>query len=261
MIEDRSFDGVAERFARRIYGSPKGELRLQLIWRDMQETIPPLASAPLKVWDAGGGLGQIGERLAEMGHNVLLSDLSADMLALAERRLQDRELPIRIVHQSIQQHAAVEENRERYDLIVCHAVLEWLADPRAVLEQLLGCLRPGGHLSLMFYNVNTMVMSNIIKGNFYKLFNEDFAGHPGGLTPPGPLQPLEVLGWLQELGIDVLHKRSVRFAYDLMPKPLREQRSLDDVMRLEWQYGDREPFWQLGRYVHLVSRKPRTPNP
>lgn len=41
-----------------------------------------------------------------------------------------------------------------------------------------------------------------------------------------------------------------------MARALREERSLEDVMALEWQFGAREPYWQLGRYVHLVCRKP-----
>ncbi|SUG69462.1 SmtA protein [Salmonella enterica subsp. enterica] len=40
------------------------------------------------------------------------------------------------------------------DLILFHAVLEWVADPVGVLETLWSVLRPGGALSLMFYNAN-----------------------------------------------------------------------------------------------------------
>ncbi len=40
------------------------------------------------------------------------------------------------------------------DLILFHAVLEWVADPLSVLQTLWSMLRPGGTLSLMFYNAN-----------------------------------------------------------------------------------------------------------
>ena len=54
MAGDQIFSGRAERFRDRIYGSAKGELRLELVWRDMLEHLP-LQGAALDCWDAGGG--------------------------------------------------------------------------------------------------------------------------------------------------------------------------------------------------------------
>lgn len=47
-----------------------------------------------------------------------------------------------------------------------HAVLEWVADPQSVLQTLWSMLRPGGTLSLMFYNANGFLMHNMVAGNF-----------------------------------------------------------------------------------------------
>ncbi len=52
------------------------------------------------------------------------------------------------------------------DLILFHAVLEWVADPRSVLQTLWSVLRPGGVLSLMFYNAHGLLMHNMVAGNF-----------------------------------------------------------------------------------------------
>ena len=54
----------------------------------------------------------------------------------------------------------------------------------------------------------------------------------------------------------VTARRSVRLCYDLMPRAVRAQRSVEDMLEIDWQYGAQEPFWQLGRYVHLLCRKP-----
>ena len=39
---------------------------------------------------------------------------------------------------------------EMFDVVCCHAVLEWLADPEETVEHLARFLRPEGCLSLMF---------------------------------------------------------------------------------------------------------------
>lgn len=250
MMSDHIFEGRAERFRDRIYGTAKGKLRLELVWRDMCEQLP-LQGDALAVWDAGAGLGQISQRLAELGHRVIMSEPAADMLALARQSLP---ASVDCRQETLQAH--IQSNNAAYDLIVCHAVLEWLVEPQQALIQLVSRLRPGGHLSLLFYNINAVALANIVKGNLYKVSREDFAGMEGSFTPPSPQKPDEVQGFLQSQGVDIIGKRSVRFAYDLMARAVREERSLDDVMALEWQFGAREPYWQLGRYVHLVCRKP-----
>lgn len=252
MTGDQIFEGRAERFQNRIYGTAKGQLRLELVWRDMCEHLP-LTGTALDVWDAGGGLGQISQRLAELGHRVTLSEPSADMLALARKTLP---VTVNCRQETLQAHIESGAATGGYDLVVCHAVLEWLAAPQPALSQLVSSLRPGGYLSLLFYNVNAIALANIVKGNLYKVSREDFAGMAGSFTPPSPQKPDEVLASVQSLGLEVIGKRSVRFAYDLMARALREARSVDDVMALEWQFGAREPWWQLGRYVHLLCRRP-----
>ena len=257
MAGDQIFSGRAERFRDRIYGSAKGELRLELVWRDMLEHLP-LQSAALDCWDAGGGLGQISARLASLGHRVVLSEPAEDMLALARAELARSEIQGRVDcrQETLQQHLADGAAAGGYDLVVCHAVLEWLAQPQQAVTDLIDALRPGGYLSLLVYNVHAIAIGNLIKGNLRKVSAERFAGEPGSFTPPSPQEPAQLAIFLAQSGLEVIGKRSVRFALDFMPRALRAERSLDDVMAVEWQFGNREPYWQLGRYVHLVCRKP-----
>ncbi len=258
-MSDRNFDGIADRFRKNIYGNPKGELRLALCWRELLAQLPALQqSNTLAVWDAGGGLGQMSVRLAELGHQVHLNDISADMLAIAQQAITTAGVGERLVleHGSIQTVVDSPAKQQAFDLVLCHAVLEWVKEPREVIAALVAGMRPGAHLSLMFYNLNALIISNMAKGNLYKLRDRDFAGHPGGLTPPAPRQPQEMIALLEAAGLEVVAKRGIRLVYDLMPRAVRAERSVDDVLALEWQYGDQEPFWALGRYVHLLCRLP-----
>ncbi|CAA0079239.1 tRNA 5-carboxymethoxyuridine methyltransferase [Zhongshania aliphaticivorans] len=259
-MTDRNFDGIAERFKKNIYGNAKGELRLALCWRELCDKLPVLNNGQnLAVWDAGGGLGQMATRIATQGHSVLLNDISADMLTLAREDIETAGLGanIDIRHADIQSLATDKAHQSVFDLVLCHAVLEWVADPEVVISALVAGMKPGGYLSLMFYNVNALILSNMAKGNLYKLRDKAFSGHPGGLTPPSPRTPEQVIDLLQQAGVEVIAKRGIRLVYDLMPRAVRAERSLDDVLALEWQYGADEPFWALGRYVHLLCRLPQ----
>ncbi|MEF1219449.1 tRNA uridine 5-oxyacetic acid(34) methyltransferase CmoM, partial [Photobacterium damselae] len=78
MIKDRNFDDLAQKFAKNIYGTAKGEIRQTVVWQDIEQILAELKSeTPLQVLDAGGGLGQLSQRIAELGHHVTLCDLSS----------------------------------------------------------------------------------------------------------------------------------------------------------------------------------------
>lgn len=253
-MRDRNFDGIAQRFQRNIYESPKGELRLASCRRELEAQLPEFfAGPPANVWDAGGGLGQMAEVFLERGHRVFLNDISQEMLAIADKRLAAYSASgqLEVEHCAIQAVKAT----VRFDLVICHAVLEWVADPEQVLRSLVAGMNEGGYLSLMFYNLNALVLGNMVKGNLYKLRDEDFAGHPGGLTPPAPRRPEEVEMLLSRLGLEVVARRGVRICHDLMSRSTRAQRSVDDMLDIDWQYGAQEPFWALGRYVHFLCRR------
>lgn len=250
---DSSFDGRAGRFVERIYGSAKGELRLTLLWEDMCAFIPGLGGegAPLHIWEAGGGAGQIALRLAQRGHRVLLSDVSAQMLALAREQLGTLQERVEIRCASIESLSM--ELTETFPVIVCHAVLEWLPQPRAALAQLVRRLAPGGYLSLMFYNRNSLLLTHALHGNVKKLRAGDLRGHPGGLTPPQPLAPETVADWLAELPLDTLSRCGIRSVSEYLPDSPRFDSEL--VLALERQYQREAPFLQLARYQHWVCRR------
>lgn len=257
---DINFDDRADRFGERIHGSFKGRLRIELAWQDLCAALPALEqSQGLSCIDVGAGQGQFAQRLLAHGHEVLLCDISARMLAIAREQLTGLALngkPPRFRHGPLQS-LADSEQAGGYQLVVCHAVLEWLAEPLAALPTLFDLMAPDGLLSLMFYNRHGLVLNDMIKGNYRKLLAQDFAGDPDGLTPPNPLPPQSVLAAVAECSGEVVSRRGVRCAWDVLRRPERERREFTDVLAVESEYGVQEPFWQLGRYVHLVLRKAR----
>lgn len=255
MSNDRNFDDLARRFTNNIYGSPKGRIRLAILQEDLDFLLGRLrANAPLRILDAGSGLGYMALYLAQQGHEVVLCDHSAEMIQAA-RQVFIEQAPnanvtfIESAVQDLQQHV-----QGQFDLVLFHAVLEWVSEPQHTLEGLLTFLRPGGYFSLLFYNRNSLVMRNLLRGNFRKLSAGQYAGDPNSLTPTNPLLPEEVLGWLEALGLTVLSRTGVRIIYDYLSRELRERRSLDDIIEMERRFCRQEPFIGLGRYMHVLAQ-------
>lgn len=256
--KDRNFDDLAHRLKENIYGSPKGRLRIDTVWEDMVTHVPGLVQGPpLSVLDAGGGMGQISLKLARLGHDITLCDISEKMIKQAQKRFQKENLESRVtlIHGPLQNLA---ESRDRsFDLILAHGVLEWLARPQASLNELLPCLKSGGHLSLLFYNVKALIFQNAIKGNFRKVMAKKFAGHEKSLTPQHPLDPETVMDWLDHAGLSIEQLTGVRVFYDYMPSSIRKERSYEDVLELERAYCRQKSYALMGKYIHLIGHDKR----
>jgi S-adenosylmethionine-dependent methyltransferase len=130
MRGDVNFDGIAAAFEAEIYGSSQGRVRLAVLWADLLESVPGLASGGLSVLDAGGGAGHLAIRLARLGHQVVLSDPSGEMLDLAAAAITAAGVTgqVSTVRAGLQELPEV-PGSTAFDVVACHAVLEWLADP------------------------------------------------------------------------------------------------------------------------------------
>ena len=246
---DRSFDGIAAKFAHNIYSSTKGKLRQLVLLRDLAEL--RLLQQPCHILDVGAGQGQLALALAAKGHSVHLTDISADMLQLAQQQAQQQGATnVSFAQIGLAELAAT--HRQQYQLVLCHAMLEWLAQPELAIAQLRQLVAPGGVLSLMFYNKDAKRFGNILFGNFDYVAADFQVKKKVSLNPQHPLVPADVMHWCQQAGFRVLAKTGVRCFHDYLRDRSQQQSHFEQLLALELQYNRTEPYASLGRYQHLL---------
>lgn len=248
---DRSFDGIAAKFQHNIYNSTKGKLRQSVLLRDLAEL--DILRQPTQILDVGAGQGQLSLALAEQGHSVYLTDISADMLQIAQQQAQQQQLA-NVSFEQIGLAELARSHQQRYPLILCHAMLEWLAEPEQAILQLKRLLAPGGILSLMFYNKDAKRFGNILFGNFDYVAADFQVKKKVSLNPQQPLVPADVEKWCQQAGFRLLQKTGVRCFHDYLRDRALQQSHFDQLLALELQYNRMEPYASLGRYQHLLLR-------
>ncbi|MDY0177522.1 MAG: methyltransferase domain-containing protein, partial [Lentisphaeria bacterium] len=208
---DKNFDSLARRLERNVYGSNKGAVRLAMLEFDMSRGLPELAGqSKLQILDAGGGMGQIARWLAGMGHQITLCDLSAEMLALAEREnlsagLQER---IELLHSPIQELPRHLAGRS-FDLVLLHGVIEWMAEPAEAISAVTPMLKSGGAMSLLFFNRNKLFLKWGINGQV----ESALAGRPRKaqkLTPTTLIAESELRRMLAENSLELMSKAGIR---------------------------------------------------
>lgn len=262
-LEDRNFDDLAARFQRNVYGGLKGRIRLAVLQRDFSRHwnhAPFVPRTPdqssLKVLDAGGGQGHFSMQFAQAGHDLVLCDISERMLELAKGQAVEAGVAdaVTFLHSPIQS-LSTQCGSQAFDLVLCHAVLEWVVDPRQLLATLADLVKPGGYLSITFYNVHAMAYKNLLRGNFAKVSQQDYGGFRGSLTPINPLRPETVQSWLEKLPLRTVCTSGIRVFHDyILDKSVREQNP-EQILQMELKLSMQDPFRALGRYQHvLLSR-------
>jgi len=248
---DRSFDGIAEKFSRNIYSSTKGKLRQLVLLRDLAEL--DVLQQPCQILDVGAGQGQLALALAGLGHSVHLTDISADMLQLAQQQATAQGLT-QLTFSQIGLAELAATHKQHYSLVLCHAMLEWLAQPELAVAQLRQLVAPGGILSLMFYNKDAKRFGNILFGNFDYVAADFQVKKKVSLNPQHPLAPQEVMQWCAQAGFGLLGKTGVRCFHDYLKDRTLQQTQFAQLLALELQYNRTEPYASLGRYQHVLLR-------
>ncbi|MCH1930893.1 methyltransferase domain-containing protein [Shewanella sp. A25] len=254
-MQDKNFDKLAQKFAKNIYGTPKGEIRAAVLWRDISPALAQLGEQKLRILDAGGGFGYFSQKLARLGHEVVLCDISAEMLAQAKAQIDTSETPlnIRLVHAPIQELSVAEHGM--FDVILCHAVVEWLVDAKSTMEGLLEMLKPSGLFSLMFYNKEAMRFHALVSGNFDYVAADLKVKKKVRLTPTHPLYIRDVNQWFQEWRMELITQSGVRVIHDYLKQNRGADIDYDKLLTMELEYSQREPYISLGRYVHFLGQK------
>ncbi|MFC3852834.1 methyltransferase [Salinispirillum marinum] len=250
--QDISFSHLLARFKKNIYQSRKGEVRMALVLRALA---PYLSVRPaLTVLDAAGGLGQMTHAFAHAGHAVTYNDLSAEMLTEAQHLLASSAPKEGRVSAWVQ--GPLQTLTGEFDLVLGHAVLEWMVDPEEGIRALCDRVKPGGHLSVLFYNAESIRFKNLIKGNLYKVARGTLAGDGKGLTPISPLDAATIESALSRAGMQVDERYGVRCFTDFMWPMFKDNPKLEDQIEWEWVLGLRDDYRAFARYQHFIAHKP-----
>ena len=260
MNQDRNFDDISAHFEKKIYGGLKGEIRLAVLRHDIFDWVKSwqqIHNRPLRVLDVGAGLAQISIELAKDGHDVTINDISANMLEIAKQNAGE-------AAQNITWHTCPYQQLDdkltgKYDLILCHAVLEWLAEPKLIMDffdrWLVDDSAEKGVLSLCFYNPASFVYRNLVMGNFNLLHNKDFKADNGSLTPNHPVAKDEVIAWIGDHHYQILHTSGLRVFHDYSPLKRGGHTNPQAVIDMEVAYSGQDPYKWLGRYLHFLVGK------
>jgi S-adenosylmethionine-dependent methyltransferase len=221
-----------------------------------------LPQRPLHILDAGGGSGADSIPLAREGHAVDLADYSQEMLKAARKNAEREGLQVRI-----QLHAADVSQLERifpqaqFDLVLCHNVLQYVADVPKLLSALSKVLLPGGILSLISPNRYCIpyataflekdldkALSQIDARTYQnRMFHATVTEYSSG----------EIHAMLPDAGLNFDAEYGIRCLSDYWGDNETKSKSevWEKLKKLEYALTDKYPYNLLARFWQIVAHK------
>jgi S-adenosylmethionine-dependent methyltransferase len=206
-------------------------------------------------------------RLARLGVHVTLLDSSPEMLDFANRAAHEAGVGASIALQEGEaSQAANLFSGECFDVILCHNVLEYVDDPRAVLRSASQVMRDSSILSVLVRMRAGEVWKAAIQAG-------DLAGAARNLAAEWGCEslfggkvrlftPESLTAMLRQNSLAATATRGVRVISDYLPPAVSFEAEYERILELERELGSRPEFAAVARYAQLLLRRgPEAENP
>jgi len=148
------------------YEAPFWSLYNEITWSYIQDCLPTCKEG-VSILDAGGGTGLWAIKLARLGFNVILTDVSEGMLEVARKKVEKEGLCdlVTIVEQDICDMSAFED--EMFDLCLAEGdPVSYCDDPAKAISELSRVAKPGAFVTVSADNKLTWASHFIGQGKF-----------------------------------------------------------------------------------------------
>lgn len=258
--EDR-FENGAQKYAAYLE-TAEGRLRLDLAWANLQDLLPSMASGnDLTALDVGGGTGALALRLASQGLKVTVLDTSEAMLARAAAAATQAGLSRRIciLQGDISDLSGLLQPAS-FDVIVCHNLLEYVADCKTTLRSIRELIHPdGGILSILVRNRAGEVLKAAIKSGDLDLALKNLTAevvveslYQGEARL---FDPADLRDSLARESLETFAARGVRVLADYLPAQcFHNDAAYAQVLAFERKLGLIPEFAAIARYTQLFAK-------
>ncbi|MGH3445783.1 MAG: methyltransferase [Nocardioidaceae bacterium] len=253
---DDAWAALADSFVEGAYATVKGRVRTYVLHHHLVDHLPP---PPAAVLDVGGGAGHQSLPLARLGYHVVLVDSSETMLAKAEQRraseptdVRDR---VRLVLGRGEDAPSLTDSRP-FEVVLCHGVLMYLTDPQPMIDALCACTAPGGIVSVMALNAETLAVRPALEHRWEDAQAAfDARSEPGVLGLDTRADTVGGLsGMLADRGVPPVAWYGVWLFTDWMSLEA-DGDELTRIAEVELEASRRDPYRRLSRVFHLLARR------
>lgn len=222
---------------------PWGKLFYALIWKQL----PELKNK--NILDFGSGFGITAAHYSN-SNNVVAIEPDREMISLGEYT------GIECFNGSVESLGKLSDNS--FDVIICHNVLEYLNDRKAVLKEFNRLLKPSGILSIVKHNRVGRIMQKIVLENDIEKAKTMISGKNAVSQKFGEIKTYsddEIIGRLSD-DFDVKDIYGIGAFYPLQRNEIKIDHTwFDTMLDLEMRVSAMDDFKHLAGFHHIIFGK------
>lgn len=250
------FEDDARRYAEYLE-TPEGRLRSDLTFANLLDVLPK-ASHSWHVLEVGCGTGATAVRLGHVAKDITLLDSSPAMLALASETVARSGLSDKT---TLKQGDAILLAEilpsQSFDVVLCHNLLEYVADPEAVLRAAAHVMRNSSSiLSVLVRNQAGEVLKAALQFGDLAIAEKNLAAEWGRESLYGGevrfFTPDTMEAILKDTSLRIVARKGVRVVSDYLPEKISRSAQYDAIFSLERRLGQRREFFGVARYLHYL---------
>jgi len=220
-----------------------------------------LGSPPMRVLDVGGGSGANSIYYAKQGHVVTLFDCSPAMLNEARESAEEEGVIDRLT--VVEGDADAFQSQfadQQFDLIICHLMIEMVADSHALLREMCKAIAPDGFLSVLDVNrysqtfLEACIRKDLTAAIKAVGIKEYF--HPWVDRVVPRFAAAEIIEQLGPNGCSLAGQYGISCITHCLPnEPKFEPEYLAELEKLERLLTDTYPYYLLARCYQVIAQK------
>lgn len=240
------------------YKTPFFRLYNEITWENIKRFLPEKGV----ILDAGGGTGAWAIRLAELGYDVVLTDVSRGMLRQARLKLEERTIDtVTLQRVDICDMACFQDNT--FDMVIAQGdPLSYCSNPEKAAKELYRVVKPGCHCIASVDSLHYFVLK-LIKMERWDvldtLLETGEATFQTGFTiryfTPESLHAL-----FANAGFEVVRILGKPVFLSVIPREiahnlLRDKKTFKKILELELQYCDDKILTGFAGHLEIVGKK------
>ena len=254
-----SGDFPSDRWRARL-GTLRQVVRQETVTRQVAAHVPDQPAR--RVLDIGCGQGTQALSLAQRGHSVTGLDSSEQLLDVFRTALATEPEDVRErVHLVRGDAVALGElfAPDAFDVVLCHGVLMYFADPAPLLDAIAHVVAPGGLVSLLVRNGDALAMRPGLLGD-WETANAAFegTGYHNRIGVDARADRLdELTAQLERRGLTVPQWYGVRVFTDAAASDaeLPDEATLEAVLHAEERAGRTDPYRHVAALLHVIATR------
>ena len=146
---------------------------------------------------------------------------------------------------------------ETFDAVLCHGVIMYVTDPRTLVAALAILTRPGGVVSLVAKNAESIATRPALQGDWataLQAFDQRHQTNGLGVDTVAHTRD-EIAEMLDANGVEPVAWYGVRLFTDGWTRAMPEDDDEEMVLAVELEASRRDPYRQLSRLLHVVGTR------